>query len=72
MGRESLSRVVASHSPVRVNPSHTCLGRAGLQTLQKLLGEPLVDPDESIINHHHYLHNQPCVILYLIVSSSLT
>ena len=56
VGREGLSRVVASHSPVRMDPSYTGLGCASLQTLQKILGEPLVDPDKAIINHHHYLH----------------
>ena len=59
MGREGLSRTVASHSPVRVNPSHTCLRRACLKTLQKILGESFVNPNKSIINHYPHLESFP-------------
>ena len=57
MGREGLTRLVASHSPVRMNPSHTCLRRACLQTLQKIFGESFVNPDKSIINHYPHLES---------------
>ena len=57
--REGLTRLVASHSPVRMNPSHTCLRRACLQTLQKIFGESFVNPDKSIINHYPHLESFP-------------
>ena len=59
MGREGLSRTVASHSPVWMNPSHTCLRRACFQTLQKILRESFVNPNKSIINHYPNLESFP-------------